>query len=63
MSSTLGQSSLNFRTIDQENQKQLKDKNEHILLTSELIDKQLLIKNIDSLPRIELEAFLKVNLY
>jgi hypothetical protein len=55
MSSTLGQSSLNFTNVLNENDNTNKTSNDNTL--------QLIIKNINNLPRNELEEFLKVYLF
>jgi hypothetical protein len=53
MSTTLGQSSLNFSNVRNENDSTTKSSNEPKR-------KQLIIKNINDLPRHELDEFLKV---
>ncbi len=52
MSKTLGQSSLNFTNVLNENDQTIKSASDNTL--------QLIIKNINNLPRNELEEFLKV---
>jgi len=55
MSSTLRQSSLNFTNVLNENDNTTKSSSNNTL--------QLVIKNINNLPRNELEEFLKVYIY
>jgi hypothetical protein len=61
MSSTLGQSSLNFSNVLSENTNTTKPLDEDALRLMQEHQKQLLIKNINEFPRNELEEYLKVN--
>jgi hypothetical protein len=63
MSSTLGQSSLNFPNVPNENDNTTKSSNNDSSRLTEQRQKQIIVKNIDDLPRDELEEFLKVYIY
>jgi hypothetical protein len=60
MSTTLGQSSLNFSNVRNENDSTTKSSNDATIRLNEPKRKQLIIKNINDLPRHELDEFLKV---
>jgi hypothetical protein len=63
MSSTLGQPSLNFTNVLNENDTTTKSSNSDTSRLTEQRQKQVVIKNINDLPRNELEEFLKVYIY
>jgi hypothetical protein len=60
MSSTLGQSSLNFPNVPNENDNTTKSSNNDSSRLTEQRQKQIIVKNIDDLPR---DEFLKVYIY
>jgi hypothetical protein len=62
MSTTLGQSSLNFSNVRNENDSTTKSSNDATIRLNEPKRKQLIIKNINDLPRHELDEFLKVSI-
>lgn len=62
MSSTLGQSSLNFTNVLHQNNSAIKSSTDSASKSSEQIQQEITIKNIKDLPRSELEEFLKVRI-
>ena len=62
MSSTLVQSAMNFSAILHDNDNSTKASSDEASRASESNDQQLTIKNVQDLPRHELEEFLKVKI-
>lgn len=60
MSNTLGQSSLNFTNVLNENEPKIKSSTDDATQYTEQRPNQITIKNIKDIPRNELEEYLKV---